>query len=140
MEGGFDRFIRGGGSYEYTFNRAGVYPYNMKYFVSNKGTVTVLLPEEKVEEDEGIKPGSPKTIYIQSTGFSPAEINIKRGTKISFVNKDAVHHHITISGDPFIHDLAPNGLYSLTFNELGEFSFYDPYNVADYSGKVSVTS
>ena len=137
MSGVFDRFVRGGGSYEHTFNRAGTYPYNMKYFVSNAGKITVVLPYEEPEEE--VKPGKSKTIDIKSTGFSPAELNIKRGTKVTFVNKDSKYHHIVISLDLKTYELAPNGAFSYTYNDLGEFPFQDAYNVGDYSGKVIVS-
>lgn len=138
MDGVFDRFIRSGGSYEHTFNRIGSYPYNMKFYLSNQGRVDVVLPEEKIEEE--VKAGSPRTLSIKSTGFSPAEVSIKRGTKVTFVNKDTKYHHLVISGEPFTYNLAPDEMHSIVFNELGEFSFHDPYNVKDYAGKVFVIS
>lgn len=139
MGGVFDRFIRSGGSYEHTFNRLGTYPYNMKYFLSNAGKVTVILPPEEVEEEEKVTPSKSKTVEIKSTGFSPAELNVKRGTKVKFVNKDTKHHHIVAGLDLQTHDLAPNESFSYTYYDVGEFSFHDVYNVKDYSGKVVVT-
>lgn len=136
MEGGFDKFIRGGGSYEHTFNRVGTYPYNMKFFLSNKGTITVVLPEE-AEEEEEVTSGTPRTVYIKSTGFSPAEISIKKGTKVTFRNQDTKIHRLVVSEES--HNLAPDEAYSHVFSEEGEFTFYDAYDVGKYSGKITVT-
>lgn len=137
MGGVFDTFIRTGGSYEHTFNRAGTFPYNMKFFLSNKGTITIVLPEEKVEEE--VVPGTPRTVYMKETGFSSAEISIKKGTKVTFMNKDTKNHKLVISADALAHMLAPGESYSYTYNELGGFPFYDAYNVGKYSGKVTVS-
>lgn len=137
MENTFDKFLRAGGSYEHTFNRAGTYPYNMKYAVSNKGVITVVLPEEKVEEE--VKPGTPRTVYIKSTGFSPSELNIKKGTKVTFINQDTQHHHFIISTEPLTEVLAQGESYVYVFNEGGEFTFYDGYDIGKYSGRVIVS-
>ena len=139
MAGGFNEFIRSGGSYTHTFNRIGTFPYNMKYYVSNAGKITVISDSEEVEEEKKII-SSVKSVEIKSTGFSPSELSIKRGTKVTFTNKDTKYHHIVIEGaDLKTYALAPNEVLSYTYNDIGEQSFYDAYNVGDYSGKVIVS-
>jgi len=138
MDGVFDRFIRAGGSYEHTFSRVGSKPYNMKYYISNKGTVNIVIPEEELEE-EVIKLKS-RTVEFTSDGFSPSLLTVKRGTQVKFVNKDTKNHNLINTVDSITHSLAPNEATTYTYNELGEFSFNDRYDVGGYSGKVIVAS
>ncbi|MBL7100613.1 MAG: cupredoxin domain-containing protein [Nanoarchaeota archaeon] len=137
MDGVFDRFVRAGGSYEHMFNRIGSFPYNMKFQISNAGKVTVSLPPEEVEE---VTPLKSRTVEIKSTGFSPAELSVKKGTEVRFTNKDSKYHHIVTSLDAQRkYELAPGEAFNYVYNELGEFSFYDTYNVRDFSGKITVS-
>lgn len=136
MEGKFDEFVRSSGTYEYTFNKAGVYPYNMKFYVSNQGEITVTEPEAPKEEE--VKPGNPRTVAITSTGFSPSEITIKKGTQVTFVNKDTKYHNLIIGGETLTYHLAPNEQHAKIYDNYGVTTFYDAYNVKDYSGKVTV--
>ncbi len=133
-----DKMIRSEGTYEYTFNRAGTYPYNMKFYISNAGEITVVLPETVTEEEEAIIL-IPKTVKITSTGFSPAEVVAKGGAEVTFTNKDTKYHNLIISGETLNYNLAPGEVHVHTFKTLGETTFYDGYNVKDYSGKVVIT-
>lgn len=136
MEGKFDEFVRVSGTYEYTFNRAGVYPYNMKFYTSNQGEVTVTEPEAPKEEET--KPGNPRTVAITSAGFSPNELLITKGTQVTFVNKDTKYHNLVIGGETLTYHLAPNEQHVKIYDNYGITTFYDAYNVKDYSGKVTV--
>lgn len=138
MSGTIDKMIRSGGKYEYTFNRAGTYPYNMKFHVSNAGEITVVLPETVTEEEKTVVL-IPKTVDITSTGFSPVEVYAKRGAEVTFTNKDTKYHNLVVGGDTLSYKLAPGEVHVHTFKNLGETVFYDGYNVKDYSGKVVIT-
>ncbi|MDP2906740.1 MAG: DUF4382 domain-containing protein [Nanoarchaeota archaeon] len=138
MSGTIDKMIRSGGTYEYTFNRAGTYTYNMKFHISNAGEITAVLPETVTEEEEAIVL-IPKSVDITSTGFNPVEVVAKGGAEVTFTNKDTKYHNLVIGGETLNYNLAPGEVHVHTFKTLGETTFYDGYNVKDYSGKVVIT-
>ncbi|MBU4503061.1 MAG: DUF4382 domain-containing protein [Nanoarchaeota archaeon] len=136
LDGVFDQFIRADGSYEHTFNRVGSFPYVMKYYISNKGRIDVILADEAVEEEIISQPK--RTVDIMDYGFSPATLTISRGTEVTFVNKDIKNHFITIGFGFDRYELAPSKSFSYTYNDLGEFTFHDAYDVGTYAGKIIV--
>lgn len=71
-------------------------------------------------------------ITIQDLAFSPAIINIKKGTKVTWTNLDSVSHQIKsdphpghtdlprLSSDPLNYSQA----YSYTFDKAGKFGYH----------------
>jgi plastocyanin len=57
-----------------------------------------------------------------STGFVPTSITVKRGTTVTWTNRDITPHTVTGSGwgSP---TLAPDATYSYTFNSAGSFDY-----------------
>lgn len=64
------------------------------------------------------------TISDQDTGFVPATITVKRGTKVTWTNRDTVNHTVTgPSAGLASGNLLPTGTYTKTFNTVGSFDY-----------------
>lgn len=70
---------------------------------------------------------APNTIFIQGFAFGPNKLTIKKGTTITWINKDDAHHDITpTSGaSDFMRSklLAKGESYSFTFNTTGVYGY-----------------
>ena len=68
-------------------------------------------------------------VYIQDFSFTPNKLTIKKGTTITWTNKDAAHHDINPDkdyGDAFKPSklLGKGEAYSFTFNTAGTYSYH----------------
>lgn len=67
-------------------------------------------------------------IEIEDFAYQPALITVKRGTTVTWTNKDAAAHTVTATSDsgggPDSELLAEDESYSYTFNEVGEFAYF----------------
>lgn len=62
------------------------------------------------------------TVVIENFSFSPSELVVKKGTKITWINNDSASH--TIKSDAFQSgDLSNGGKYEFTFENTGTFSY-----------------
>lgn len=63
-------------------------------------------------------------VAIDNMKFMPADITIKAGESIEFVNKDSVDHTITLeNGD--VEEYLQNGMSAkVNFNDKGEFGYF----------------
>jgi len=81
-------------------------------------------------------PADKNTVTIQNFSFQPAELTIKKGETVTWINQDTVGH--TITGDSLDSKLLENGQsFSHTFNEAGTYT----YNCAPHpymKGKIIV--
>lgn len=82
---------------------------------------------------------STNQVAIENFTFTPASITIKKGTSVTWTNKDATQH--SVIGDtgngPSGGLLAQGKTYSFTFNEAGTFSYHcGPH--PNMTGKVTV--
>lgn len=76
-------------------------------------------------------------VSIEDYKFSPANIVISKGTKVTWTNKDSSMHTATASGKFDSGDLDMGESYSFTFEEAGTFDYIctpHPYMV----GKITV--
>lgn len=85
-------------------------------------------------------------IVINANGFSPANITVKQGTVVTFVNKDSQAHwpasnphpvHSDLPGFDALKGLTTGGVYSYTFTKLGTWGFHDHVNPVNH-GSVTV--
>lgn len=64
------------------------------------------------------------TIGEMSTGFVPATMTIKRGTTVTWTNRDITNHTVTGSRAGLASTaLLPMGVYTKTFNTVGSFDY-----------------
>lgn len=68
------------------------------------------------------------SVTIQNFAFTQSSITVKKGTKVTWTNKDNVTHTVnetdSQSGGPNSGDIAPGGTYSFTFNAVGTFNYH----------------
>jgi plastocyanin len=78
------------------------------------------------------------TVNIQGNAFSPAEITIKQGESVTWVNKDSVGH--TVVGTTFTSTLLDTGQsFTQVFASAGTFEYHCSVHPS-MIGKVIVTS
>ena len=78
------------------------------------------------------------TVNIQGNAFSPAEITIKQGESVTWVNKDSVGH--TVVGTTFTSALLDTGQsFTQVFSSVGTFEYHCSVH-PNMIGKVIVTS
>lgn len=67
-------------------------------------------------------------VDIKDYAYAPATITIKKGTKVTWTNQDAVRHDVTPdneSADFKASEILSKGeSYSATFNSVGTYSYY----------------
>lgn len=76
--------------------------------------------------------GSAVQIVIQNIAFEPVRLVVSKGTKVTWINKDAVVHfvntdpHPTHNFEPGLNslELGQGASYSYTFNQPGEYAYH----------------
>lgn len=65
------------------------------------------------------------SVSIANFAFSPASVNVKKGTTVTWTNHDSASHTVTgDSGGPASGPLANGDSYSFTFMQTGTFSYH----------------
>jgi plastocyanin len=85
-------------------------------------------------------PASTNAVTIQNLAFSPANITVKKGTTVTWTNKDSTAHTVTgdSSGGPKSDQLSPGQSYSFTFSQAGTFNYHCTIHT-EMTGTVTVT-
>ena len=80
------------------------------------------------------------SVDIKDMAFSPATITVKKGSTVTWTNKDGVSHTVTgdESGNMDSETLAEGDTYQFTFNEVGTFDYHCNFH-SGMTGKVVVT-
>src|SRR5438105_14727565 len=71
-------------------------------------------------------PASTNSVTIQNFAFSPASITVKKGTTVTWTNKDGTQHDVVENDGqdgPKSKLLAQGESYSFTFNTVGSFKY-----------------
>ena len=69
--------------------------------------------------------GATDEVEIEDFAFNPSPITVKKGTKVTWTNKDTAEHTVTgTSGGPDSGLFGKGESYSFTFNEVGAFSYF----------------
>lgn len=78
-------------------------------------------------------------VLIQNIAFNPAELTIKKGDTVKWINKDPYNHTITSDTGAFESSLLPqNQEFSKTFNETGTFNYHCKIHLS-MTAKIIVT-
>lgn len=79
------------------------------------------------------------TVTIQDFAFAPAVLTVKKGTTVTFINKDAVQHSAVADSGKWQSDLLKqNQTYQRTFDTVGKFTYHcGPHNYM--KGTIEVT-
>lgn len=88
--------------------------------------------------DEGSESGdvmvSNHTVSMESSGFNPRTITIKKGDTVTWANNDSKGHwpasnlhpvHAELPGFDALGEVAPGGTYSYTFTQVGSWAMHD---------------
>lgn len=112
-------------------------------------------PAPVMDNGNGLPPGTEEQpaaeqkieIMMTSKGFEPANITVKKGTKVTFVNKDNKSHWPASAPHP-THTIYPQfdpkaGIaagksWNFTFDRAGEWKFHD-HLLPTFFGSVTVT-
>jgi plastocyanin len=80
-----------------------------------------------------------RTVLIQNFSFKPAQITIKRGTKVTWINKDSTTHTATANNGRSFDSgrLRPGQRYTHTFKSAGKKSYHCEIH-PDMKGTITV--
>ena len=84
---------------------------------------SVSAPSEQLTSSE-------VSVHIRNSSFVPANITIKKGTRVTWVNDDTTQHNVVADdsvtgGLPTQNNLLAKGAsYSFTFNTAGTFDYH----------------
>lgn len=86
-------------------------------------------------------PTATNSVAIQNFAFSPTAITVKKGTTVTWTNKDSTAHTVTETdgqNGPKSGDLAQGATYTFTFNTAGTFHYHCAIH-SEMTGTVTVT-
>lgn len=120
----------------------GVVAYNQsKQMQQNPSDSTSKAPVRipGVNDEDLTPPSEPNSINIENYTFVPASITVKKGTTITWTNKDQAEHNVVSDDDspgggPNGPLLAKDETYSFTFDTAGTFKYHcqpHPYMKAE---------
>lgn len=79
---------------------------------------------EKTDEVEDFTAQTEVNLEIANYKFVPATIRIKKGTKVTWTNKDIAQHNVAATDKSFTTELVgKNGSVEVTFDKAGTFSY-----------------
>lgn len=89
------------------------------------------------------EPSSVTTIEMKGSSFSPANIKIKKGTTVTWTNKDSVQHDVApddpspaFKGSGRL--LSKGESYSFTFNTVGKYTYFCTPHASFMKGTIEV--
>ncbi len=93
------------------------------------------------ENTDIANPVAVQKISIADMAFSPKEITVKKGTKVTWTNSDGVNHDVRETDGktgPNSQALSQGQSYSFTYNETGTFKYFCSIH-PEMTGTVTVT-
>jgi plastocyanin len=104
-----------------------------QYNAETVKTATVTISQDKSFDD------MIATVAIgdSSAGFVPFTMTVKKGVKVTWVNRDITDHSIAGEGNINSGNIAPDATYSVTFNTIGSYTYHDG-NSASVTGVINV--
>lgn len=110
---------------------------------TNTGMANMDMSDNSSQQSSGTQPpAATNSVTIQNFAFSPASITVKKGTKVTWTNKDTVAHTVTENdgqAGPSSGDLDLNASYSFTFTKTGTFQYHCAIHPG-MTGTVTVTN
>lgn len=95
---------------------------------SNSGSSSMgnMNMSESNSSSSNNSPTAINSVTIQNFAFSPANITVKKGTKVTWTNKDSAAHTVTETDGqtgPNSGNLASGKSYNFTFDTVGTFKY-----------------
>jgi plastocyanin len=97
--------------------------------------------QDNQNQNGGQSPASTDSVTIQNFAFLPGDITVKKGTTVTWTNKDSTTHTVSeMDGKqgPNSGDLSSGDKYVFTFNDVGSFKYRCNIH-PDMLGTVTVT-
>lgn len=88
--------------------------------------VTFFIPQQQKDPSQNpqVTEETELTMDIQNFGFARNDITVKKGTKVTWVNKDSVGHTVTADDKSFESQLLAKGQsFSFTSDKSGTFTY-----------------
>lgn len=79
------------------------------------------------QAEETVDEANAQTVEISNFAYSPANLSVKKGTTVTWTNKDSVTHTVTsddASGPLNSGDIESDETFSFTFSEVGTFAYH----------------
>ncbi len=86
-----------------------------------------VMPSADTATNGAINPSiAANTVFIKNFSFYPALLNVKVGTKVTWINNDSVVHTVTSDSDILLNsgDIAPGQSFSFTFTKPGSSAYH----------------
>lgn len=110
--------------------------------VVTQNTPVMPMPKNNEPTNSSSTPSTTNSVSIQNFAFSPADITVKKGTTVTWTNKDSATHTVTETDSqkgPDSGNLASGKTYSFTFDALGTFKYHCAIH-SSMVGTVTVTN
>ncbi len=122
----------GGGAAYYIFNKA-----NQK---ADTATQNSTANQTAAEQSASSTASQTSSVAIKDMAFSPTNISVKKGTKVTWTNNDSMGHSVISENDGGPHSsvLSKGQSYSFTFDAAGTFNYICGVHPS-MKGKVTVT-
>jgi plastocyanin len=78
-------------------------------------------------------------VTIKDFAFSPADLRIKAGDSVHFVNRDSALHSVTATNDSFDHDVPAGGSADIRFDHPGTFPYKCKYHAQMATATITVS-
>lgn len=107
----------------------------------NNGSSANSSNQNQSQNQSATTPVNTNSVSIADMSFKPAEISVKKGTKVTWTNNDGIAHTVTETDGktgPSSPEMAPGSSYSFTYDEAGTFSYHCSIH-PDMTGTVTVT-
>lgn len=94
---------------------------------TNSGTQSQSSTKPSTDNTPSSSPTATSSVTISNFAFSPASISVKKGTTVTWTNKDAVAHTVTETDGqdgPKSDSLGQGQTYSFTYNTVGTFKYH----------------
>lgn len=77
-------------------------------------------------QNQRTNPTDGKTVIMKNFALDPAELKIKTGDTVVWINKDSVPHNLVSESTEIISPtMQVGGNYSHTFRTAGQYTYYD---------------
>ena len=105
-------------------------PFSIYIFLCLLTFLSVNCSEDNPSTESNIDPNTVLSVTIQGNAFQPASLTVKKGTTVTWTNKDSYPHTITsgISPDPNgtfnSNNVVANQTFSFKFDNTGSFDYF----------------
>jgi plastocyanin len=75
-------------------------------------------------QSSSAKSGAAPTVVVKNFSFTPGNLTVQKGTKVTWNFQDNTQHNVTADDNKFKSKDIQTGSYSYTFNTAGKYSYY----------------